>query len=121
MSKCLSAGLPIFEIINLCNSSTYRSIILDKKLSKILLCALVELAYNLLYTDLPLTPSERATFRRKKNFLRELANKEGDKSSKLWAKKLELVRKNRISTKILIGVVVTGSLQTLKQCFENSN
>ena len=81
MSGCFKDSLPLFEVLYTCSPSTYSTILLDKKLSKILLFGIVELAHNILFTELPLTGVERKALTPFKKFFRLIAHKKQDQFS----------------------------------------
>lgn len=110
MNSCVLTNKPILEILLNCDSSTYEKLLLDKKISKQILLPLVELAYNLLYSSLPLTEQERKSLQSCKNFIREVAHRGSAKSLKVRTKKLGLIRKHRSATRRIITLIISGSL-----------
>ena len=117
MSSRFQDSLPIFQVLFSCSPSSYSTILNDKTLAKTVIFGFVELAHNVLYEELPLSDKERLVLRENKEFLRALASHKSAKTLAVRERKLGLVQKNRKATKLLLEVVLKGSLKDL--CSEN--
>lgn len=94
---------------------TFTALLNDKRISKLLLLAIVETAYNLLFSDLPLTDTERSSLKRQKTFLRQLAKNRSAKSPSVRKRKLEILKNNRKATRIILSPLIIGSLKEICQ------
>lgn len=113
MSCVVEHSLPILEILYICSTKSYYSLLEDKKLSKILALALVEIAHNVLYYEFPFTKEERSSLRKHIVFIRKIAANKSAKTSKVRSRKLLIVAKNRPALKVLLFPVLKGSLKEL--------
>ncbi len=90
----LSDTIPLLKILYNCEQNTYKAIVKDKKLSKLIEKSIKELAYNYLYTDLEcLTLVQRRKLQKIKHILREIVHKK---------KILPILAKNRSAIRVIL-------------------
>lgn len=83
--------LELLSFLSCCNLVSFKHILFSKVLQK----ALAEIAYNLLYSKLPLTDEERRSLKRIRNHLRKLSTK------KVSPKRLKKALSRGIASKVL--------------------
>lgn len=83
--------LELLSFLSCCNTVSLKHILFTKLLRKVI----TEIAYNLLYSDLPLTGSERKHLKRIKHHLRTLSSK------KTSAKRLKRLLNSGIASAVL--------------------
>ncbi len=76
MSKAIEASLPVLEIlaqIQISNRHVIKQIV--SVAQKIVICGFCEIAYNVLYSRVPLTSAQTKELKRYKTVIRQLAEK----------------------------------------------
>ncbi len=96
-------AMPLLYVLRRCKPVTFKAITKDKNFSKLILQALKELCYNLLYSDLPLNTAQRSKLKRKKQLLIKIST----------AKNLELAIKHSRTVADCILEPLETSLKTL--------
>ncbi len=94
-SNAVALAWPILSALLDCSSKTFSAILSDPKLWKLVLAALIEIAYNYLYKDVGLTKVESDKVSKHRKFLDQLAAKGAWKSKRTLANKRNLVLRKR--------------------------
>ena len=119
MSTSLQLALPILEVLYSCGTRTFQSLLEDNKLNKVLCLARVEIAHNLLFTELPLSEKERSLLRKEREFIRKIAANKSAKTLKIRRRKLGIVARNRNKLRTLLYPFLKGSLKEI--CLSRSS
>ena len=112
----VSVNRPVLKILLTANKETYDALLTDPAFKKAILKSLAEIAYNALYTNLPLHKEERKKLCRIKFFLKSLVNSENPRKyggkGEVLLSKLLLLRDNRRKVRQLLAPLFTagGSL-----------
>ncbi len=92
---------------------TFAALLNDPNLWKLIVRALIEIAYNFLYEDVGLSQTERKQLGKIDFFLHKLVARGGGKTTKTLRRKRGLILKNRKATLVLFASLFSESFKHL--------
>ncbi len=113
--KVVVKAWPSLSLLLKTSKKTFAAILRDRNLWKIIVQALIEIAYNFLYEDVGLSKRDKKELGKIEYFLTRLSARGGGRAIKMLRNKCDRILKNRKAVLSLISTLAKNSFACLTE------